>query len=241
MDKRLLSLAVSGLIVLLGGCSIMGDTSATEREEQEAEAEGPPVFVFQDGLDDYCGTCDTMMSDVNQENTYGLSSYAECGYWNDETTRTLLRFDLSSLPDDAEVVSASLQLVFNNVVAMTSEYVISVDILEANRAWAEAEATWLNASESVTWDAAGGDCSGQVGLMSIPNPDYGSGDAIQTALDVDVVQQWVSDPAANRGVLLRNASEGATEDSDKSFLVFYTKNHNSEEYRPRLVIEAEVE
>lgn len=135
MDKRLLSLAVSGLVVL-GGCSIMGDTSATDGK---GEQEGPPVFVFQDGLDDYCGTCDTMISDENEENTYGLSSYAWCGYWNDETTRTLLRFDLASLPGDAEVVSANLQLVFNNVVAMTSDYVMSVEILEADRAWAETE------------------------------------------------------------------------------------------------------
>ncbi|TVQ37773.1 MAG: DNRLRE domain-containing protein [Spirochaetaceae bacterium] len=223
-------------VVFFSGCNT-GDPASTERD-------APQQYVLREGLNNYSGTCDTMMNDGLPATNYGLSNSMWSGYWgnspDEETTRSLLRFDLSLIPEDAEVVSATLRLVFNNVVAMASDYVITLEIFEADREWVETEATWQNASGTVVWDTSGGDYSGWVGLMNIPRPGYGSGDAIQISLDTAVVQRWVSNPADNRGMLFRNTSENTLDDSEKSYVVFYTKNFPTEAHRPRLTIEADL-
>ena len=216
----------------------MGDPASAERD-------APQQYVLREGLDNYSGTCDTMVSDEHLATNFGLSNSMRSGYWGNHpdevTTRSLLRFDLSLIPVDAEVVSATLRLVFNNVVAMASDYDIALEIFEADKEWVETEATWQNACGTVVWDTPGGDYSGWVGLMNIPRPGYGPGDAIQVSLDTAVVQRWVSNPADNRGMLFRNSSENTLGDSEKSYVVFYTKNYPTDaDRRPRLTIEADL-
>lgn len=183
-----------------------------------------------------------MMSNGDLETNFGLSDYMRAGYWSDVTTRTLLKFDVSSIPEDAEVVAATLRLVSNNIASASGDYVIEIEIFEADTPWSETEATWQNATDSVPWTTAGGDFSGQVGLLSIPRSIYESGDAVEVALDTTVVQRWVANSAENLGMALRNTSENTGDpDTENSFVVFYTKARAAEAERPRLTIEAHVD
>lgn len=204
----------------------------------------PQQFVFREGLNGYSGTCNTKMMDTEPDHEYGGGVYMNVGYWGTplDTERSLLRFDLSSIPQDAEIAGATLRLVLNNHMAMTSDYVIHLEIHEPDRPWVETEATWNNATASVVWDTGGGDYSGPVGSVDIPLNEYSAGDAVEISLDAALVQQWVSNPTENRGMLFRNTSEDTADpDTENSRVVFYTKARATEADRPRLVVEAHVE
>ena len=203
----------------------------------------PQQFVFREGLNGYSGTCNTKIKDTNPDHKFGGGIYMDIGYWgpSPDTERSLLRFDLSSIPEDAEIVSATLRLVLNNRNAITSDYVIQLEIHEPDRPWVETEATWNNATAAVPWDIGGGDYSGPVGSVGIPLEEYGPGDAIDISLDAALVQQWVNNPTENRGMLFRTTSENTTDDNEKNTVAFYTSYRGTEADRPRLVVEAHVE
>lgn len=232
--------AVVAVLVLLSACRNGGLSGPVAEDE-------PQQFVLREGLNGYSGTRDTMMSDDpdHQTTNYGLSWHMQAGYWGNSpdevTTRTLLKFDVTGLPENAETASATLRLVFNNVVAMDSDRVIALEILEPNKAWEETEATWQRATDLVAWDSDGGDYSGSVGLMHISPSEYGTDDAIEVSLDAAVVQRWISNPADNRGMLFRNTCENTTDASEKSFVVFYTKDYGTDADRPSLIVEANLE
>ncbi len=106
-------------------------------------------------------------------------------------------------------------------MAMTSDYVIQLEIHEPDRPWVEAEATWNSATASVSWGTGGGDYSGPVGSVGIPVNEYSPDDAIEISLDAALVQQWVNNPTDNRGMLFRNTSEDTADpDAENSQVVF---------------------
>jgi len=216
--------------VYFAGCS--GDSGS-----EPTEPDGTQRFVFRDGVNSYAGTCDSMMSSDAQTTNYGLSSYMKCGYTLSpvETTRGLLKFDISVIPSDAEVVYAKLRVVFNNVVAMNADDVISVEIFEVDTVWEETEATWIKASDAFNWSSQGGDYSGgPMGVMDILNSDYTTDDSFEVELDKIVVQNWVSNPSENLGMLFRNTVEDSPE---LDFIVIYTKNYGNVEDRPSLIVD----
>lgn len=231
-------------VLLLAGCSHANPGTSAEDLPQNAE-DPPQEFVFREGLNGYSGTCNTEMEDTSPDHEFGGGVYMATGYWDtssgEVTERTLLRFDLSSIPEDAEIVSATLRLVLNNRVAIPSDYVIQLEIHEPDKPWVETEATWNNATASVPWDTGGGDYSGPVGNVDIPVNEYDLGDAIDISLDAALVQQWVNNPTENRGMLFRSTSENTTDDAEKNRVVFYTSYQGTEADRPRLVVEANVE
>lgn len=225
-------------VLLLAGC---------DNANPGTNGEGlPQQFVFREGLNGYSGTCNTKIVDTNPDHEYGGGTYMDVGYWgtspNEDTERSLLRFDLSSIPEDADIVGATLRLVLNNRVFMTNDYVIHLEIHEPDKPWVETEATWNNASASVPWDTGGGDYSGPVGSVGIPVNEYSTGDAVDISLDAALAQQWVDNPTENRGMLFRNTSEDiADPDTQNSKVVFYTSYRGTETDRPRLIVEAHVE
>lgn len=245
MEHRLFSGLIAVVVAFFPGCN--WDNGSGDQNASSGDQSVPEQFVLREELDGYSGTHDTMMSDhpEHQTTNYGLSSYMCAGYWGNSqvevTERTLLKFDLSGLPENAETVSATLRLVFNNVAAMDSGRVITLEILEPDKGWEETGATWQKATDSVAWDSGGGDYSASVGLMHISQPDYGTGDAIEVSLDTAVVQSWISNPVGNRGMLFRNTCENTTHNSEKSRVVFYTKNYETDADRPSLIIEANLE
>jgi hypothetical protein len=135
---------------------------------------------------------------------------------NGRIVRSLIKFDLSSLPTNAAVQSAKLRAYYMgywdypNHVRTVTAYRITGD-------WTESGVTWDNKPSPGT----------AYGSVDIPaNDDWG-----WRELDVrDLVQSWVNGSIANQGVMLRGPEASG---ADSSYPVFHTRKGP---YPPQLVI-----
>lgn len=187
---------------------------------------GAPVFtvILQNGADQYQG----------MQDTYVASASADANFGNDDAFNAdgddsgngelvaLMQWDLSSVPSNALISMVDINLeVFNT---SPGEYHVFV----MNSAWQENTATW----GSTTPDLHQGD---QIGtLLPSTSGNYTLG---LNARGVEVVQQWVTQPSTNFGMMIRSAgtndgvdirsSEYATIGQRPSFTLTYTLNDNA--------------
>ncbi|HID34666.1 MAG TPA: DNRLRE domain-containing protein, partial [Anaerolineae bacterium] len=108
--------------------------------------------ILQPGVDGYHGVDDTMIDLWNASANYGANGQIE---WRANSggpiKKVLTRFDLSSLPADAMVDEASLCY-----YTTSNEYgYTQVRAWRMQRAWAEMEATWEQATATDFWGQAG--------------------------------------------------------------------------------------
>jgi len=192
-----------------------------------AEPPAAPPIVLQNGLSGYSGCTDSYLR-VNAPTTnYGTyERVVVTGYGSPEYQRTLIRFDLSSVPPGTPVASATLMLyTWNKQGGGTPPY----GLYELTRDWNENEVTWNNATSGITWTTAGGDYDPTVVDTFTPTV------AIDVWHDWDVttlVQQWLATPSSNLGVLIKLVDEELNSEN----------RYNSSDYaadeslRPKLVI-----
>lgn len=132
--------------------------------------------------------------------------------------RTLLRFDLSALPNGAHIRSVNLALSLNRVPPGVSAPV-NMTLHRASAAWGEGgsdagipggdgvaatagDPTWsLRAFPSLPWTAAGGDFAALASASAAVNLEARYEWTSTSSLVADV-QAWVQDPAANFGWVL---------------------------------------
>ena len=108
---------------------------------------------------------------------------------------TLLRFDLGAwaghtLQGDAQLDLTFLGLSYSNSLDLT--------IRPVNSAWGEYSVTWNNFSNNVGAPVGGG---------TVVGADYAAGDLVSFSLPQALVQQWITQPASNHGLILQ-ASNG---------------------------------
>ena len=131
--------------------------------------------------------------------------------------RALLHFDLSSIPSDAVIVSATLNLHLTQ--AASGEHVVSAHRLLASwttgssdpsgnegtgAAAAPADATWTSrsfGSPAMDWTNAGGDFASAASGSSLIGTELVRY-SISSAGLVGDVQSWLADPSANHGWIL---------------------------------------
>lgn len=135
------------------------------------------------------------------------------------TSRALMRFDLSSLPADAIITSASLRLM---VVDVPDQSVDSVfDLHRLIGAWGEGngtdrggspardnEATWNNpfGTTGMPWTNPGGDFLSRISGSGLIR-GFGNLTIDSTPNLVIDLQGWLNDPTSNFGWLLESESE----------------------------------
>ena len=142
---------------------------------------------FRDGLNGYAGTRDVLL----------YSSFANFNFnfydlltADAPTLRSVLRFDLSSVPPGTPVTAASLGLYVTNTGNTSTVYPLT-------RNWSETGATWNSPWEDPGADDVPDDRSGT--SMGTFNPN---GNGLRTTtLNTSVVQGWINDPATNFGVV----------------------------------------
>jgi hypothetical protein len=118
---------------------------------------------------------------------------------NGRIHRSLLHFDLSSIPAGSTIDSASLTLY---VVRARSFSGLSLHKASAN--WGEMESTWSHAFFPGTkWNAAGGDFE-PVATTTIGNVSTGSIVIPKLAADV---QAWLNNSASNFGWMVKGTEE----------------------------------
>ncbi len=154
--------------------------------------------------------------------------------------RPLLKFDLSSIPTNASVNTATLKL-----YAVTSQTVTSGNtplqgtIFAMTKDWVETEATWNNYKTGTAWAASGAgvdDYSSLTVNPSFPSTTPGLTFAAQSELNASIqsmVGSWVTTPANNKGLIIvpRSSTGGIN-----GGLHFFSREESVASLRPQLEV-----
>jgi hypothetical protein len=181
--------------------------------------------TLQDGLNGYAGTTDTYLDQFQPATNFGATAHFEVRWYNDgvnlvEMNKALLRFNLSSIPSNATINSATLTVY--NLRANSNS---SADIITMNKvtgAWSESS-TWNSGVPASV--SSGVTCPTVAGYTGAPVTPEAYTINNMTAL----VQGWVSTPASNLGVIF-------TTDSNLNFRLA-SSEYTTVQYRPALTIQ----
>ncbi len=143
--------------------------------------------------------------------------------------RTLIKFDLSSLPDDATVTSATLSLYMYSESSTNNE---SLYVYRQKRAWVESQATWNSYATGSSWAVAGGfgadDCEqSYIGSLALSATESAGWKNVSltptTKAGLDLGNGW----------LLKMSGEANSSEYD-----FYSSDYTTDtSLRPKLVVE----
>ncbi len=183
------------------------------------------VAVLQQGLEGYSGAEDTDMRLYTSSNSCG-SPQLSVGYRSERAS--LLRFDVGSIPVDATVLEARLELYVSGWGGAST----GVDAHVVLRPVVFCEASWYQAQAGVLWGIAG--CNDVLAdRRSAPESSVSTtGVGRWFGLDLTAAAAgWVSGTLANHGVVLRSPAVTSTA------LVYFASAQSVEaSQRPRLVI-----
>jgi len=140
--------------------------------------------------------------------------------------RTLLDFNLASLPGDSTLISCLLYLTIQSSSGIDGSQVFQLKRLTRN--WTELGATWLTYDGTNPWTTPGGDYSNSI--VSSFTPANSMDDPV---FDVEPL---VADAITNRAGMLRLLGFGPENTGANNFLNFSSAHFSSAD-RPRLVIE----
>ena len=178
--------------------------------------------AFQDGMlpdNSYDGSFHSYIREATASTNYGLATTIQVD--GDEPSGTgtdmsiLLGWDISSIPADATVQSATIYL---NVLNISSGPYYCYGLL---RTWEQAQATWNDALSGNAWAVAGAEGAGDrdsLPVCSISAPGTG---LLAIGLNNDglaLVQSWVDGSLTNNGMVIADGatSDGADFDSSES-------------------------
>ncbi len=152
------------------------------------------------------------------------------GNQNEENS-ALLRFDLSGIPVNATVQAAMLTL---TVEYSEANAWLDLDVFKLLRGWEETQATWKQATSSVAWTTPGANGSDDRAITrsATARVNAAPGGTVSFNL-MGLVQEWVSSPSSNRGLLLRPTLPF------NNFTMTYrfaSANHGTSAWRPKLVV-----
>jgi hypothetical protein len=148
-------------------------------------------------------------------------------YTLDYGTKGLVRFDVSSIPTNATVTSAKLDVTFESWVGPQS---LTGRFLSTPWSYNASTLGWTSGGAGSNWSTPGigsGDVTGPAfQFLSISASGY---QRKSVPLDVASVQRWVSDATKNQGIVLTNDATG------KVLRIFSSEASNSAQ-RPTLTI-----
>jgi RHS repeat-associated protein len=168
-----------------------------------------------------------------------LARYKHVGS-NDEWSRTLLKFDLTGLPESSQqpyISSATLSVHSSSSALNTS----GVEAKQISKSWSKTSGVnWLNASTLIKWTNEGGDYTADG--SQILTSERGSGAGWWNFDTTAVVQNWAYNasklPAyhdSNNGVILKLIDEKKECCSERS-VAFDSSAATNSEFRPKLNI-----
>ena len=181
--------------------------------------------TFQNGYPASGGTltftpaADTYLREDQTGRNYGSCATLGVDRETSKRLRSLLKFDLSSIPAGATITSVSLTMEATAVQSNTS---FTIDAHSVSNSWTEGtqcdangNSNWNNRTASA-WTAAGGDYSGTI-LSSVAVSTAGSYTWPSGANFISAVQGWVNTPLNNNGLLLKFNTEAAGSNQVKTF------------------------
>ena len=147
--------------------------------------------------------------------------------------RSLIKFDLSSIPSSAVVSSATLTL---TPVGDYSSNARTLSVYRCLRAWTEAGATWNKYDGTNAWGTAGADnTTSDRESTAIGTYNQSASGTLNVgkdiSLDVTKIQEMIRGLFTNNGFVLRVATE------NNDAYQWASSDHATAAYRPKLVIE----
>ncbi|MGE7911041.1 DNRLRE domain-containing protein [Lysinibacillus xylanilyticus] len=141
--------------------------------------------------------------------------------------RTLIKFDVSSLPKDAVVLNSNLNLWYSST---NNTSAIDVGLYKVTKDWKENEASWTYAKKNpnTLWSSKGGDyyAANRLSVTNIGALTNLDSDMKSWAIPVHIVEGWIKNSATNQGLLLKSEQENSAiykkfVSSEKSILQKY--------------------
>lgn len=222
---------------LLGGCGevepTLRDTEVEDSLPFSQSLAGTQTTAFQDGVaptTGYAGTRDAMIeeedSNANHGSATNLSASGDTPAGSGNENYVLLAWDVSSIPSNAVVRSASL------TVTVSDKADQDYQLYALTRGWTESQVTWEQADNSQDWASNGADGTGDRDtsvLGTLRAPATGTYTVALNASGVAAVQRWVSTPASNQGLILAN------KDNDNR-LELRSSEYSTKASRPKLTV-----
>ena len=202
----------------------------------------PLVAVFQQGKNGYAGARDVVITTQNSEFTYNngatqfdADQYLICNF-KEYQMRMLMRFDGLTLPARAKVVSAELDMKWENWDTGQSLQGSYLNVAWNPKARDLNGLGWIHRDVGADWamPGAGDDKKDRVPGITLPLPTPGNAYVTSTRISLDPlqVQRWVGAPASNFGVLFSIvkrsdhirafASHAAEQNNRPSLIIRYT-------------------
>lgn len=147
---------------------------------------------------------------------YGTTAWMNSGENNvgNETWRSFVQFNLSSVPQGSRIVSATLNLVIR---VDRSSNTRTKRFYQVTSSWDEGTITWNNQPGYST----------ELGSLSMGTGDSGT---VAWSIDTSVIQSMVNGSTSNYGFVL------VTDTPNDDDYEFYTRDDATESNRPQLVI-----
>jgi hypothetical protein len=140
---------------------------------------------------------DTYVYDAEPNENFGDSSQASVDSEPGEST--LLWFDVSSAPADAQVVSATLTIRTDDEASEDGGTVVVYELLQA---WSESDATFILAAPGSPWLTSGARPPSRATVVIGSFAPAAVQTPYTVALDPATVEGWLADEASNLGIIL---------------------------------------
>jgi hypothetical protein len=172
---------------------------------------------------------DTYIAYSNKDNNYGNAAALMTDSEQANPIRALIQFDLSSIPNNATVISATLGLYLSKNSGSQT------DVVEAHRLtrnWTEGTggkntgATWNRYNGVSAWTTAGGDYD-----ASIAGSFVASGTGWKTITLTTLAQAWVNGTYANQGVILLSPPKSGNNEKQ-----YNSSDASNASQRPKLAV-----
>jgi hypothetical protein len=180
--------------------------------------------TFQQGTNGYSGTLDTYIDQFSPTDTFGGVQWLEIRSYDPgsgltEKMDSFLRFDLSSIPTNATVTSATLKLY--NVRAAAND---ASDVLVLGKCTGSWNAQWTWAMGVPANTASGVTCPSVASYSIAPTtPELYTINGLAS-----LVQGWVTTPGSNQGMIFSTTS-------NLNFRVA-SSEYSTAAYRPSLTV-----
>jgi len=208
-----------------------GPTATVTLSPTPAPPGSVQTITFQQGINGYTGTQDTYITKYLPNNSYGTiyTLTVRSGDYN----ASLFRFDVSQIPQNATVLSATLSVWVNG---RSNTNVIHVSAHQMVRPWNQWDATWNQATAGTPWGLAGANSSADRWLTA-SDEEIWTNYNIWGNFDVTaMVQSWTFNPATNYGVILKALGHA---ESPVEYRIT-SANHPNNWLHPRLTVTYQV-
>ena len=187
---------------------------------------GTVTTTFQNGVNGYNGADDTRIRSDQPTQLFGSSPKVEID--GNPNFSSLMKWDLSSVPANATVLSATITV--NAVNSSQDQF----ELYQLMRPWVESEANFNQAAAGKAWQVAGASGTSDrssVVLGAITAPQTGMTTVQLNAAGIAAFQSWIANPQSNNGLIFQDYTDATTDDLD-----FESSEASTVANRPKLTL-----